>query len=78
MIKTFTQNDIIRYIYKETSDEENAEIECALLNDYNLLKCYQEYSLMKRRLQRAVKEPGERILKDVLAYSRSLNIQVEQ
>lgn len=78
MIKTFTQNDVIRYIYNETSDIENAEIESALMIDSNLLKCYQEYSLMKRKLQRAIKEPGERILKNVLAYSKSLDIQVDQ
>ncbi len=77
MIKTFTQNDVVRYIYNETSDEENAEIESALLSDNNLLRCYQEFSLMKRKLQRAIKEPGERVIKDVLAYSKSLNVQVD-
>lgn len=77
MIKTFTQNDVIRYIYNETSDVESAEIESALIADNNLLKCYQEYSLMKRKLKRAIKDPGDSVLKDVFAYSRSLNIQVD-
>ncbi len=31
MIKTFTQNDLIRYIYDETSHEESIEIQQALL-----------------------------------------------
>ena len=77
MTKTFTQNDVIRYIYHETSDVESAEIESALMSDNELLRYYQEYSLMKRRLQRAIKEPKESVLTKVLAYSKSLNIQVD-
>jgi anti-sigma factor RsiW len=33
MTKTFTQNDLIRYIYNETSQEESLEIQKALLFD---------------------------------------------
>lgn len=77
MTKTFTQNDLIRYIYKETSDEENAEIEGALLCNAELLESFKEISLMKRKLQRALKDPEDSVINYVLAYSKSLNIQVE-
>lgn len=77
MTKTFTQNEIIRYIYNETSDEENAAIESALLCDKGLLESYKELSLMKRRLQRVLLNPEDRVISNVLAYSKSLNIQVE-
>ncbi len=33
MTKTFTQNDLIRYIYDETSPEESNEIQQAVLCD---------------------------------------------
>lgn len=36
MIKTFTQNDLIRYIYNETSHEESVAIQQALLCDGDL------------------------------------------
>jgi len=36
MTKTFTQNDLIRYIYDETSEEESIEIQQAVLCDSSL------------------------------------------
>lgn len=74
MIKTFTQNDIIRYLYHETSEQESASIESALLRDNNLLKVYQELSLIKRQLGRVVSDPDEKIISSVMAYSKSLDL----
>ncbi len=36
MTRTFTQNDLIRYIYDETSQEESIEIQQAVLCDGKL------------------------------------------
>lgn len=36
MTRTFTQNDLIRYIYDETSQEESIEIQQAVLCDGRL------------------------------------------
>ena len=44
MTKTFTQNDLIRYIYDETSNEESSEIQQALLCDGSLQEAYKELS----------------------------------
>ena len=40
MIQTFTQNDVIRYVYEETSEEENLLIQDALVHDTEMLEFY--------------------------------------
>jgi hypothetical protein len=44
MTKTFTQNDLIRYIYDETSNTESTEIKQALLCDDSLNEEYKSLS----------------------------------
>ena len=50
MIKTFTQNDLIRYIYDETSQEESIEIQQALLCDGVLNDEFRSLSTTKSML----------------------------
>ena len=47
MIRTFTQDDVIRYVYHETSEEESQEIEKAMLCDAELQTMYKEISGVK-------------------------------
>ena len=42
MIKTFTQTDLMRYLYQETTEEESREIDRALLCDGELKALYNE------------------------------------
>lgn len=44
MTKTFTQNDLIRYIYNETSAQESVEIQQALLCNENLHEEHKQLS----------------------------------
>lgn len=74
MTKTFTQNDLIRYIYKETSEEENREIKNALLCDLELLDAYQELSATKYQLDRTFKTPSNSVINNILNYSKLLNL----
>jgi len=50
MTKTFTQNDLIRFIYDETSHVESTEIQHALLCDYKLQEEYKNLSSTKSML----------------------------
>ena len=50
MTKTFTQNDLIRYIYDETSNAESTEIQQALLCDGSLQEEYKSLSGVKSLL----------------------------
>jgi anti-sigma factor RsiW len=57
MTKTFTQNDLIRYIYDETSHEESIEIQKALLCDNALHEEHKRLSTTVRLLDELL-EPG--------------------
>ena len=58
MTKTFTQNDLIRYIYNETSHEESVEIKQALLCDYVLHEEHKRLSGVVLMLDELL-EPGK-------------------
>ena len=50
MTRTFTQNDLIRFMYEETSHEESTEIQHALLCDNKLQDEYKSLSSTKSML----------------------------
>lgn len=74
MIKTFTQDDLVRYIYKETSTEENSEIETAMLFDEHLADQYDELASVVNELDSAMKSPGDRVVDAILSYSKSYHL----
>jgi chromatin remodeling complex protein RSC6 len=74
MIRTFTQDDVIRYVYHETSFEENNEIERAILCDSKLQSIFKEIRGIKKRLDEAVKAPSDKVINNILNYSKSLNL----
>lgn len=75
MIKTFTQDDLVRYIYKETTKEENIEIEKALLFDEQLANDYDDLSEVVQSLDQCQKQPSDRLIDDILGYSKSYDMQ---
>jgi len=74
MTKTFTQDDVIRYLYDETSDEEKKAIEQALVCDSQLLDRFQELSSVVRQFDAAKVQPSEKTVENILNYSKSLNL----
>ena len=75
MTKTFTQDDVIRYIYNETSIEESLEIEQAMLCDAELQSWYKQFSITKSQIDAANKIPSDNALRNILNYSKSLNLR---
>ena len=71
MIKTFTQDDLVRYIYKETTREENIEIEQTMLFDEVLADSYAELSSTVLSLNEIHKEPSQSLIDKILNYSES-------
>jgi hypothetical protein len=71
MIKTFTPNDVIRYIYKETSIEESELIAYSLLTDTELRTFYEEMLGMKQEISKIIQEPTENTLGRILTFSRN-------
>jgi hypothetical protein len=72
MIKLFTQNDLIKFLYHETSVEETKEINKALMCDSELQAMYNELKSVMGKLDRDQAEPSSSAILNILAYSRSL------
>lgn len=75
MIKTFTQDDLVRYIYQETTNEENIEIEQALLFDEALADEYATLSSIVSSVNTIQKEPSQKTIDSILNYSKSYPTQ---
>ena len=75
MIKTFTQDDVVRYIYNETSDKENKEIEYALSIDSDLQDVYNEMTAIKDQLDQTYKLPSDKVTENIMNYSNSFNLR---
>lgn len=74
MTQIFTPNDLVRYIYQETEDDESLAIEKALLYNEELLDAYQQTLSMIAKLDRAITPPSENCVQNILNYSKSLNL----
>ena len=71
MIKIFTQTDLIRYLYQETTEEEKKEIDKALLRDEELKALFTELRSVVKELDSSHAEPSSQTMMNILAYSRS-------
>lgn len=72
MIKTFTQDDMIRYAYHETSKSETLEIEQALLCDAKLQDIYKEISGVINKLDANMKVPSQIVIDNILNYAKKV------
>jgi hypothetical protein len=72
MTKTFTEHDLIRYLYRETSEKEERELNNALLCDSELLAMYNELCAIKNRLEEAVLEPSSQTVLNILSHARGV------
>ena len=75
MTKTFTQNDLIRYIYHETTEEEAQEISRVLSFDMELQLHYRELLLVKNNLDKTQLEPSAMAVANILQYAHGLEVK---
>jgi hypothetical protein len=71
MIQTFTQHDVVRYVYEETTEQENMIIQDCLVHDGEMLEFYLDMLDIKAGLDRSYQQPSERSINNVLAYSKN-------
>ncbi len=71
MIQLFTPDDVIRYVYEETTDDENMLIEDALIGDQELLEFYLDALEMKSLMNKIERTPSNGVVSNILAYSQS-------
>ena len=74
MIKTFTKNDLIRFVYNEVNAEERDEMEMLLIHDHSFLQLYRKYNGMKKTIQKVSMEPSENVINRILNYSKSFSL----
>ena len=72
MIKVFTQNDLIKFLYHETSEEESREISNALKCDSELQGLLDELKVTIAQLDNTHLEPASSTILSILNYSRSV------
>ena len=72
MIKAFTQTDLIRYLYREITEEEKTKIDNALICDGELKALFNEMCATLKSLDAAALQPSTTTVFNILNYSRSL------
>jgi hypothetical protein len=71
MTKTFTQDDVVRYVYEETSDEENQLIEEALMAEPALMSFFMSALELRSLMNRIERQPRLSTVESILSYSRN-------
>lgn len=61
----------MRYLYHETTEKEEQEINKALLADNQLRELYQSMRAMKTEMDKAQLEPSSNTVLNILSYSRN-------
>ena len=67
----YTPEDLIRYLYKETSAEETAAIDQALQSDWTLREKMSVLKASNERLNALVETPRTEVVLNVLKYAAS-------
>lgn len=75
MTKTFTQDDLIRFIYRETTEEETKEISRCLSTDAELERQYRELLITTQGLEKARLEPSAQTVEQIMSYARGLTVK---
>jgi len=71
MIKTFTQDDVIRYVYEETSPEESLLIEEALMSEPELTTFFLDALELRSMMNKIERQPRPSAVDNILTYSRN-------
>jgi hypothetical protein len=66
----FTPEDLLLYLYKETSPEQNTAIEAALKKDWTLREKLSVLKASIQRLDKIVESPRTEVVLNVLNYAK--------
>lgn len=67
---SITKNQLIQFIYSESSESESLRIQEALSMDHYLSETYKELKAAIQRLPRIRKNPTQKTVQTILSYSR--------
>lgn len=71
MVKTFTQEDVIRYSYNEMEATEKIAFEVALASEPELAEMLESIEESKANLDSALMQPDESVVNHILEYSNN-------
>jgi hypothetical protein len=72
----FTTEDLVRYLYNETSENKTAQIKAALQTDWNLKEIYEKLVNSKKDLNEIRFSPRKETVNKILQYASKRNITV--
>ena len=75
MIKLFTPNDLIRYIYQEMTEDEQELLVQALHNDESLMQEYVEMLSTLGQLDQIELQPSEKVVNAIKSMAQSTGLQ---
>ena len=65
----FTPEDLIQYLYKETSPEQTAQIKAALESDWSLREKFEVITSAQSRLEALKMSPSQQTIDNILSYA---------
>jgi hypothetical protein len=65
----FTQEDLLLYLYKETSTKQTAEIKAALETDWSLREKFEELTSAQNNLEALNMSPSQQTIDNILNYA---------
>ena len=74
MTKTFTPDDLIRYIYGETDKQETEKIESDILCNNSSMEEFSQLIEIKQSLDKMRITPSETVISNILDYSKSFEM----
>lgn len=72
----FTQEDLLRYVYGETSTQKSALIEDALKRDFNLRDSLAQIKSMQQVLDREKSTPSNAVKDRIMQYAASIQKKI--
>jgi hypothetical protein len=66
----FTPEELIQYLYQETSPEKTAAIEAALQEDWTLREKLEVLKASVKSLDRVIESPRPQVILNILNYAR--------
>lgn len=74
-MKKFTPEDLLLYLYKETSPQKSAAIEEALLKDWTLREKFAVLKASMQKLDKLVQAPRTELVLDILSHAREKSVE---
>ncbi|WP_198144983.1 hypothetical protein [Microscilla marina] len=70
----YTPNDLVRYIYGETSQVENEIIEILLQTDTKFKKLYDQMTSSQHDLDDLMESPSDEVIRKIISSAQSLDM----